>query len=192
MKKFVFIAVCAVFLVVPYKIGTAGGGTPDPPINEQIFAGIDRIDVNAPFSFDSPLTLDAFQHLSAELNDEDDMITTSYGGGNHLYAEYGVTSSNCTDRMDLTAISQSNGVTAFGFTHNVRFSGEVFLQIVSQCHNDGDSDSFGEGIWWKGKEFYSGQDYPTVPTDDIVIDFYAVTNCTYPPNGVEYGCSFDG
>ncbi len=155
-------------------------GPPSPPVNETIFAGVENLSGVSPFTFSANLTHLAYVHLLNEFNDETNLIATSYGTNEHLYAQYGVSTINCTDNSNLNAIqSTPAGIKAFGFGHDTQYSGAVFLQFASQCHNDGDIDDFGEGIWWKGTRFYQASDYPTTATDNIVIDFYAVVNCAY-------------
>ncbi len=109
-----------------------------------------------------------------------------------MYLEYGVTSRNCSDHDHQAGIVEVNGIEAVRFTHDIWWSGSIWLQYVSQCENDFDSDPTGIGVYYKGTQWYPSFGYPTSPSRDIIIDVATLTNCQFPffvtSGATEYGC----
>ena len=172
-----------------------GGGIPDPPNYETIYAAPVAITGTIVWDTNNGALTTAETHAVLNTDDFEDMVTQTYWGFSHLYLQYGVSTSGCTDHDHLTAITNSNGVSAVGWDHDIQWSGTMWFQIVSQCEEDFDSDPNGEGAYWKGEQWYAAFDYPTTPKENIWLDMAFVTNCQFPqdidPFADEYGCGED-
>lgn len=165
---------------------------PTPPQYETIYAAPIAITSTIGFNTNNGALIAAEHHANSNINDLEDVVTQAYWGNSHLYLQYGVSTWNCTDHNHLTAITNSNGVSAVGWDHDVQWSGTIWFQIVSQCEEDFDSDPNGDGAYWKGEKWYAAFDYPTIPEENIWLDQAYVTNCQFPwnidPFANEYGC----
>lgn len=187
------VAIIAIVTAPAIYMNFCGPGIPPPPEIETVYASPFILSVNN-INPDPPnfLLESAETRLNIFFDDLEELMGDPYIGFDHLYCEFGVSTINCADRLNLLPISTSNGFSGAGFSHNVQFSGSIFLQYVSQCHTNPNNSNINEGVFWKGSEFHNAFDYPLVPNGNIIIDLVVVTNCTLAPAGEEYGCSFDG
>ncbi len=196
-KKLLMITGCYSLLLAGWVIAMScfGGGIPDPPVFETIYAAPVAITGTIVWDTDVAALTAAETHAVLNTDDLEEMVTQSYWGFSTLYLQYGVSTTNCTDHDHLTAITNSGGVSAVGWMHDVQWSGTMWFQVVSQCEEDFDSDSNGEGAYWKGEQWYAAFDYPTSPEENIWLDQAYVTNCQFPydidPFADEYGCGAD-
>ncbi len=169
-----------------------GGGGFEPPLYETIYAAPIALTGTIAFGTNNSNLLQAESHASLHLDDLERLVTQAYSGDSHLWLEYGVSTWNCTDHDHLEAITVQNGISAVGWQHDVRYSGIIWFQIVSQCEEDYDFDSWGEGAYWKGEQWYPAYEYPVSPEENIWIDQAYLTNCQFPwdinPSATEYGC----
>ncbi len=138
-----------------------GSGGYEPPVLETIYASPVELTGSIAFSTNNLNLLTAEDHAVANLDDLEDMVTHAYVGDHHLYLEYGVSTTNCTDHDHLEAITIQNGISAVGWEHDVRYPGTIWFQIVSQCEEDFDFNDFGDGAYWKGEQWYPAFQYPT-------------------------------
>ena len=178
---FIALAICA---FVSLALGGGDDDFPTPPALEieRIYAGADAI-IAGGTSAATPELFDAEDHAFRYFDDLEALATQTYTqAGDFMYLEYGVSTINCVDHdNNQGAIETAGSTSAVGFDHNVAFSGTVFLQFVSQCHEDfSGSVEVGDGIYFKGEQWYGPFDYPTTPRADILIDQAFDTQCPIP------------
>lgn len=191
-KLFPWLTINLVAFVVVWIMGSSFG-EPDPgppPLIKTIYAGIEGM--VAYTSSNNGALIAAQSHGFQYDSDLENLVSIPYSGNHHIYLEYGVSKVNCTDYDHLTAITEANGFSSVGFERNVGNSGTVWLQLVSQCEEDFDGDPNGNGVYFKGVQWYSAYNFPESPEQNIWIDQGYVTNCQYPWNAelgaTEYGC----
>lgn len=194
-KKVLWFGLLNLTLIMSWVVMMSCFNNTPQPNNQTVYVGANSLS-GLSFTPTNSRIVDADNHAKNNYDDLEDLVTNPYSGNRKMYLQYGISVFNCTDHDHLGAISTSGSVSAVGFTTNTNNSGTMWLQFVSQCERDYDSNpNFGDGIYFKGTEWYGANSYPLTPQSNIDIDMTIITNCQYPwdrkSGATEYGCGSD-
>lgn len=193
LRKLLWFGIVNLTLIMGWVIMmSCFNNSPPAPNNQTVYAGVLTLSGVSSSLSAGPIN-DANIHAMAYSNDMEYLVTTPYSGSSYMYVEAKVTSKSCADHDHIGPIARSgSGDYGIGVTVNTNNSGTLSLEFKSQCEQDFDSDPTGDGVYFKGTEWYAANNYPLTPQANIVVDVATLVNCQYPgdkkPGATEYGC----
>lgn len=161
--------------------------------NQTVYAGVLSVSGLSGSLSAGPIR-DADIHVQGH-DDLEHLVTTPYSlthGTSYMYIEAKVSSSSCADHDHIGSIvrSGSTGDYAIGVTANISEGGTLSIELKSQCEQNG--TSMGDGVYYKGSQWFGANNYPLSPDDNIVVDVATQVSCQYAgdkkQNATEYGC----
>lgn len=195
-KKVLFFGFVNLMLIMGWVVMMSCFNNTPSVNNQTVYVGANSLS-GLSLNLLNTAIMDADNHAKNNYDDLEDVVTNQYSGSSYMYLQYGINTFNCTDHDHTSAIStSSSGASAVGFTTDINSGGTMWLQFVSQCEDDNDPNpNFGDGIYYKGSQWYGANNYPLNPESNLEIDLTFLTNCQNPwdrVNGAtEYGCGSD-